>query len=485
LAGLSVRTRVLASVLVMCALGLAVSGAVANAVQTRRTLDAIDAALAQEVEEFRTLATQGVDPDTGERFSSVDQLLLVALQRNVPSVNEMFLTFRNGSVERYSAGGLPELVESREVREAVAAVPRGSRTVVNREVDSTIGSVRLAIVPVGVTGSDVRGTYVIAFAVDRELELQNDLMRTYAFVALGALALVGLVGWLVAGRLLRPLRLLSETTQRISETDLRQRVEVSGADDISDLARTFNAMLDRLETGFEAQRQLIDDAGHELKTPLTVLRGHLELLDVGDPDDVAETRALLLNEIDRMGRLVGDLILLAKAERIDFVHLTPLAVAPFTDEVLEKARGLGEREWRIDARAHAVVRGDQQRLTQALLQLADNAVKYSQPGTTIAIGSRLQGTEVRLWVRDDGPGIRPADRELVFERFRRTETSRGVEGSGLGLAIVRAIAEAHLGRVDVAPGTRRGVTVSIVLSGARPAEPAPIPGRPDQHAEVP
>ena len=483
----SVRARVLSSVLVMSALGLAASGAVADVIQNRRTAERVDAALAQEVQEFRTLAAEGVDPATGERFSSVQQLLLIALERNVPSENEMFLTYREGRPDQYSAGGLPELASSPDVLAAVAAVDDAAPNVVTTDVEvPDVGRVRLSIVPVSVDGSTASGKYVIAFAVDREMRPQADLMRTYALVALGALLLIGVVGWVVAGRLLRPLRRLRETTQRISETDLSQRVEVAGADDISELGDTFNAMLDRLETAFAAQREFLDDAGHELKTPLTIVRGHLELMDPDDPVDVAETRALLLDELDRMGRLVQDLILLAKAERADFVELGPVDLGPFTDEVLDKARALGPRDWRVDHRAEGVVHADGQRLTQALLQLGHNAVKFSEPGSTIAIGSRLDDDEVRLWVRDEGPGVRPEDVERIFGRFVRggseqpsgpghgtgTGTDPGGEGSGLGLAIVRAIAEAHHGRVEVAPAHPTGAVFTIVLPQRQRPAPA-------------
>jgi signal transduction histidine kinase len=253
-------------------------------------------------------------------------------------------------------------------------------------------------------------------------------------------------------------------------------VAVSGADDVSELARTFNAMLDRLETAFDTQRKLIDDAGHELKTPLTILRGHLELLDASDPQDVGETRSLLLDELDRMGRLVDDLILLAKAERADFVQPQPVDLGVLVDDVVDKARGLGDRRWLVEARADAVVAADPQRLTQALLQLADNAVKYSPPGSRVFLGTALAGEEALLWVRDEGPGVDASELDRVFERFGRAHTGRGVDGSGLGLAIVRAIAEAHHGRVEAENVPAGGFRITLALPrSASPAAPAAAP----------
>ena len=145
--------------------------------------------------------------------------------------------------------------------------------------------------------------------------------------------------WL-AGRLLSPVTRLREPAQGITEGDLGARLEVTGNDDLSELQRTFNDMLDRLEEAFASQRRLLDDAAHELRSPLTVLRGHLEVLDTADPADVDATRALLLDEIERMTRLVNDLLMLAKAQRPDFVRLQPTDVEALTVGVLDRARGL-------------------------------------------------------------------------------------------------------------------------------------------------
>ena len=137
-------------------------------------------------------------------------------------------------------------------------------------------------------------------------------------------------------------------------------------------------MLARLEAAFVGQRQFLDDVGHELKTPLTVLRGHLELLDHEDPAEVAQTRALLLDEIDRMSRLVGDLILLAKSGRPDFLAPQPVSLERLTHTLLAKARGLADRAWRLDGAGEAIAAMDEQRITQAVLALADNAVKHTR-----------------------------------------------------------------------------------------------------------
>ena len=467
--GASVRAKVLGSVLAMAALGMLVAEVTSFVIADRRLDARIDAALEQEVEEFRAFAARGVDPDTGEPFTTLEPLFTTALQNNVADENETFLTLIDGEPYVYPGGGRPvELESEAAVLELVRSVPAGA-DVRRADVETSAGKTRLAVVQVQFADTPQTGAYVVAYVVDLERAELVDAARTYTFVAVGALLLLALVGWLVAGQLLRPLRLLREAALRITETDLTERIPVTGADDVSDLTRTYNAMLDRLQSAFEMQRQFIDDAGHELRTPVTIVRGHLELLDPSDAGEVAETRALVLDELDRMGRLVEDLILLAQARRPDFVRHGTVEIGRLTDEVLDKARALGDRRWLVEARAEGSVQADPQRLTQALLQLAHNAVKFSAAGSEIAIGSTIADGEARLWVRDDGVGIHPADAQRIFARFGRSETGRGVEGSGLGLAIVSAIAEAHAGHVEVDSRPGAGATFSLVL----PSQPPP------------
>jgi two-component system, OmpR family, sensor kinase len=296
-------------------------------------------------------------------------------------------------------------------------------------------------------------------------------MRTYALVAAIALVLVTAGAWLVAGRLLQPLRQMRATAQEISHTDLSRRLDTTGNDDITDLGNTFNAMLDRLEHSFVQQRRFLDDAGHELRTPITIVRGHLELLDPDHVRDTEATRDLVLDEVDRMARLVDDMIVLAKSGRPDFLKTVEVDAGVLTDEVLDKAGALADRTWKLDERAEGAIQVDPQRITQALLQLATNAAQHTGPGDVIALGSTRDAATVRWWVRDTGPGVPAADAERIFERFQRGDDARGAEGSGLGLSIVRAIATAHGGdvRLDSMPG--EGATFTVVI---------PTVGRPDR-----
>ena len=226
------------------------------------------------------------------------------------------------------------------------------------------------------------------------------------------------------------------------------------------MAHTFNSMLDTIQGAFSSQLTLLDDAGHELRTPITIVRGHLELMDVTNPDDVAAVRELAIDELDRMHRLADDLVLLAKAERPDFVSRHPVDAGPFIDRLLELLRGIDDHDWQIESRVEAIIDIDEQRMTQAMLQLAANAAKFSPAGSLIRLGVSVD-RDVRLWVTDEGPGI-PEDRqEEIFERFGRADST--VEGSGLGLPIVAAIAAAHGGRVEVDSAPGRGSTFTIII----------------------
>ncbi|GAB6987463.1 HAMP domain-containing sensor histidine kinase [Nocardioides pyridinolyticus] len=430
--------------------GLVVAGVVVYTIESRR----LDQQIASEVDqEFAELARFQAP---GRTFESVQVMLREFLRRNVPDDNEVLVTWWQEDIDAKQLGALP--LTNDELRAAIRPLLDENGTTT---VESPSGTQQVAVQTVR-QGEDT-GALVVVTNLDREREGLAETMRTYAITAGLVLLLVTAVAAWVSGRLLSPLRTLRETADHISETDLSRRLPVTGNDDITALTLTFNGMLDRLEAAFVGQRQFLDDAGHELKTPLTVLRGHLELLDTHDPEELAETRLLLLDEIDRMSRLVGDLILLAKSDRPDFLQPRDVDLDGLTRDVATKARGLGDREWTIDAAARVKIVADEQRLTQALLQLADNAVKHTRDGDTIAVGSSYDDGSARLWVRDTGPGVPPEDRERIFERFGRSAVPPGDEGFGLGLSIVGAIARAHGGSVTVEDAEPAGARFVITL----------------------
>jgi signal transduction histidine kinase len=204
-----------------------------------------------------------------------------------------------------------------------------------------------------------------------------------------------------------------------------------------------------------------------------------------DPDDRRETIALVTDELDRMARIVDDLLLMAKADQPDFVRVDTVEVADLTADLLAKARTLAHRDWTLDAAAVGEIQVDRQRVTQAVLNLARNAVEHTSTGA-IAIGSAWHADGLHLWVRDEGPGVDAADRDRIFDRFARGAGPRRSDGAGLGLAIVRSVAEAHGGRVELESRQGEGATFTIVLPGRPPPpEPADIPTTPDDGLATP
>ena len=385
---------------------------------------------------------------TGRPFTAVEPLVREFLERNVPSPSELLVGIWDGKVQVSNASNRVELRDDAAFLDAVLPLVETGGTA---QIDSQWGDVHLDVLPLRVTGKPREaGAFVVAYFVDDQLEPIRRTMRTYAVAASLALLLVTAVSAWVAGRLLAPVRTLRETADEISGSDLSRRIPEVGNDDLTDLTRTVNAMLGRLEHAFAGQRAFLDDAGHELRTPLTILRGHLELVDPHDAEEVERTRDLLLDEVDRMSGLVDDMILLTKTDRPGFLAVAPTDVTSLLRSVADKVRGLGDRDWRVESEATGSAEVDEQRVTQALVQLAQNALNHTSPGTPVTLGSDDgPGSAVRLWVRDTGPGVPDQDRDAVFRRFTRGQDAAPDEGVGLGLSIVAAIAAAHGGSAHV------------------------------------
>jgi len=445
----------------MLALGLLVAGAATFTVQFTQLEQRIDRELLQEVDELRNIAERGPVPGEGP-YTNLDDLFTAYLTTSVPNDHESMVTLVEGATAFYPGGDLPFTLDDPLVRERVAAVIQPGRSVTT---DLTLDGrdLRMVVASVTVPVDERRGALVVAIDAGTQRRAIWAQVGTYSLVALGSLLLTGIAGYVVTGRLLRPLVDLSRATATIDTEDLTSRVEIRSADnDVAQLAHNFNHMLDRLEQGVANQRQFLDDAAHELRTPLTIIRGNLELMEVGDAEDVDQTRTLVLDELDRMKRLVSDLLMLARSQRPGFLELAPVDVTRLGHELADRVQLLGDRDWRVDVAAGGTVLADRQRLQQAVLQLAANAVKFSEPGTPVELrlDTRPPSPEVLerlatpaeeylvITVRDRGVGISPADADRVFERFGRA-AEQSVEGSGLGLPIVLVIAQAHGGTVTL------------------------------------
>ena len=451
------RGRVIGSFVALVAGALFAGLFVQRAVSLERLDRSVDENLDQERSELERLAS-GTDPSTGQPFGSdVNAIFETFLSRNQPSDGEAFFTFVGG-VPGPSTPAPLRLDLDDEIGARWAALTVGEWG----QFDTDAGPVRYLAVPLQFEGR-TSGVFVVANFVRAERDDIESTVFVSVLVTTAILVIASAVAWLVAGRLLRPVRQLTEAAESISDTDLSRRIPVEGHDEIARLANRFNEMLDRLSSSFALQRAFIDDAGHELRTPITIVRGHLELMG-DDPQDRRDTVALVTDELDRMARIVDDLLVLAKSEQPDFVRREPVEVADLTADLLLKASALGHRAWRLGESAEGEVDLDPQRIAQAVLNLARNAVEHSAPGSEIVISSRRTDDELHIAVTDHGVGIDQGELERVFERFARGRSSaRRSDGAGLGLAIVRSVAAAHGGRIDVASEVGGGSTFTIVV----------------------
>jgi two-component system, OmpR family, sensor kinase len=299
---------------------------------------------------------------------------------------------------------------------------------------------------------------------------------TRAFVLAGALALAAalLASYLVGARVSRPLRRMAAIAARVDAGELEPRIHEAGGpgNEVRVLADAFNHMLDRLSAAFAGQRAFVADASHELRTPLTVIRGQLEVLSAQSDPPIAEVRRverLVQAEVSRITRLVDDLLLLAKSEERQFLHIEPIDLRPFIQDLWDGMSLTADRRFEISEIPVGTLRADPDRLAQALRNLARNAIEHTTaPDGLVRLNvTPIERDRLRFVVADDGPGIAPDQRELIFDRFHRTDTARdrASGGAGLGLAIVRAIAHAHAGRVSADERPGGGARIALELPG--------------------
>ena len=465
----SARARILASYLILLLFSTAVGTIVLREVLLARAGERVDDALVQEIDEFRKLAG-GRNPITAEKFGTDAQAIFdVFLDRNVPGESEAFFTFVDGS--RYDESYAPALEERRhdEIDE-LASTTTNRRGEFEDEDESRF---RYVVVPITDRSSgETYGVFAVVIDLSQELDEVNEALQIAVGVNVGVLILASMLAWVIAGRVLQPLRLLRDTARSISESDLTQRIPVEGDDELADLARTFNEMLDRLEEAFASQKSFISDAGHELRTPITIIRGHLDVMG-DDPEERRETLDLVRDELDRMSRLVNDLLLLAKATRPDFLQPETVDLDELTRELFAKASALAQRDWRLASVGTGRIVADRQRITQALMNLSQNAVTHTLNGDAVELGSELRNGRVRFWVKDTGPGVPEHEQARIFERFVRLDRAAAGEGAGLGLAITRAVAEAHGGRVELDSRPGEGARFTVIIPTEPPQEVSP------------
>ncbi|WP_414527273.1 sensor histidine kinase [Nodularia chucula] len=458
---LGARTRILVWLVLLISLSTAISIFAIRQILFAQLLQRVQRSLEQEVEEIQRLV-HGLDPLTGEAFDdNVAALFAVFLSRNIPENDEFLIAFLNGEIYKTVPNTLPDtLSQDKDLLRSLAKVERRTQGQKSTDQETIIYLAH----PMQTSEKD-QSVFVVVHSLRNQQKEINRAVSVAAKVIISVMFTALILAWIAIGKVLSPLKLLTETARSIKDFDhsLNRRIPIQGVDEIAELTATFNQMLDRLQASFASQRKFINDASHEFQTPITVIRGNLEILgqSLEQPDESID---LMHDELNRMSRLVDDLLLLARAERPDFLNLELLEVSKLTQELFTKATALAPRNWQMGAIASIRIVADRQRITQAVMNLVQNAVEHTDVNHVIELGSQLVGDRVCLWVKDTGVGISPADQVRIMKRFARVASSRRQsQGAGLGLSIVTAIAEGHGGQVTVTSELGKGSRFTITL----------------------
>jgi signal transduction histidine kinase len=335
---------------------------------------------------------------------------------------------------------------------------------------ATVAGIPLEIVASPIlSGTRSLGTYVAARDL-RQFVNERSRVLALSLAEAGVALLVGVASaFFLLRRLLRTVGRITATANEIGKGELDQRLGEQGInDEVGELARTFDSMLDHLETAMLGQRRLLSDVSHQLRTPLTVVRGHLEVLartGANDESAVRETLALVIDELDHMAVLIERLLTLGRAMEPDLLAPAPLEIPEFLSSIIEAVAVLAPRRYILAPTPEIVLLADREQLRGAIVNLLDNAVHATSTDGQIALGAErdVASGEVRLVVEDSGHGIPTREREAALQRFARPG-ARDAGGSGLGLAIAKAVAIAHGGTIfiDRSP-LLGGARVAIVI----------------------
>jgi heavy metal sensor kinase len=445
------------------ALALAIFAGVLYAEMARELREQVDQSLA----EAAAAAVRSIEQSRATPFSKFDDL--AAQFPELAVVDKFFQIFSpTGAITIQSPH-----IKQQDIplsRVALEAALQG-RSVLQSVKFAGESPLRLVTVPIAAGGTLVNivqvGTSLqpVEEALHRLLIVLAVMLPVALAVSLGA-------GWLLAGWALRPVGSITQAAQRIAEGDLSQRLAVRPtADEIGTLVATFNEMIARLDASFQQVRRFSADASHELRTPLTVMKGETELA-LRRPRSAEDYQLVLesnLEEIDRLTRIVDELLFLSRADlgEVRMASL-PVRLDELLQEVQKQASVLGQErnvQVTLGALTPATVLGDELRLRELLLNLVDNAVKYSKPGGKVELNLTTGGGQARVSVSDQGIGISPEDQARIFDRFYRTGEARAhaKQGTGLGLSICKWIAEAHKGRIEVQSQPNQGSRFAVIL----------------------
>ncbi len=447
----SARARIVGWSALLLTFSMLATTGITHLLLIRRSDAAISSELSHEVDEFNALRVPGSSP------SPVAARMAEAIDRVVPSSDVLKFGVLGGRLVAHSRNSeVPPSGTDAQALTRLSTLALPARGTISLKA----GAARYVAVSVRAPGDKVTGTFVAAILIAPQRAAVWAVTRLQLEVGAVSLALAFLLAWLAAGRVLRPIRQTTRLAERITDTDLNERLPVQGHDELSSLAASFNAMLDRLQETLAGQRRFLADAGHELRTPITIIQGNLDTLSIEDAEDL-DTLAVVSDELERMGRLVNELLLLGSSQRPDFLRPSPTDLPRLAASLGTKAQALGGN-WSVRSTLSGSAVLDAQRVTQAVMQLVANALVHNPKGAAVELVFSEDGTDLTFAVIDHGRGVPARHRDQIFDRFARVDRQHD-NSTGLGLSIVVAIASAHGGSVGVTDTPGGGATFTLRL----------------------
>ncbi|WP_165313300.1 ATP-binding protein [Rothia halotolerans] len=448
-----------------------------RSVLLNRVAEDANAGVTQEVEEFRLFAEQGVDPNTAQPFTSMGNLMEQHLEKQTPATGEAIISVAGPEVlftDNAEEDAGETLAQDHGQLNAIldAPGPSGVTETEKGEIRWGKASITAQNLP---EGEPAEGTLVVAQFTQAEVREVNRQVVLLIGVAAGGLLLTAGIAWLVAGRIMQPIRVMREVAESVNARDLSARIPVEGQDDVSQLAVTLNSMLERVERAYASQRHFIAEARGRLNGPRQEASRAIKVLSREWLTADERQRATLeaQRQLRRMKETLMSLEILAQADDPSFLSLRETSLKEVTGEVFAEAAGLStDRRWVLEAAATGWGWLDPQRVREAMLQLARNAVTHSGSQDEIRIGSSLSDEKkwVSFWVADPGPELEQEEARTLFESYRSEGKGAEDSGMGLGLAMVKAVANAHGGTAWIESGEDLGNRFGLDIPLDRPRQ---------------
>jgi two-component system OmpR family sensor kinase len=447
--------------------GVALLSVLSEVLVSRRLTADMGRTLLRESSAFSAALAAAGSTGAGDLQSATRSYLDGRQTYGAASAAILLVKFANGKI--LSNSDVP--LERAEGNGANLQVSKSQRSISTVTLDHE--QYRVATMPIRDANDKPVAVFQSALPVAQAKHMSQDLVRSLALAGLLIVLLSSALSIMVARATLRPLHDAAQTARDVTQQSLSQRVTYRGPmDDVGMMVTALNDMLDRLESSFAEQRRFVADASHEMRTPLTVIRGHLDVMRQTrefDPD-AEETLDLVSDELDRTILLVNDLLSLARLEAGPPRPFKLFDLAEIAEDAVVRAQGLGLRRISLDRDAVLMVLGDRGMLLQALLNLLGNAVNHTSENALITVLCHTEGNMAVVTVEDDGPGIPAQDLDRVFDRFYRSMgIRRGGDsgGSGLGLAISRRLVQLHQGDLTVANRPEGGARFRVAVPLAR------------------